>query len=176
MRLTLEHFLHPTAGLTGSCHIAEQDGIRFATPYPVTNDFGNYIKERISGFWYISGVRILTWPDGNQYHVAMLEYAERPFLSIYEHDGWHLPPGEVRGSNKVRTYVPALGEYIYADRKSPMIHLNDDANAPRGRIWIGSSKGRIYFAGLDDTTNLRIRKGKHEPDPAKRGGRYGRRQ
>lgn len=175
MLLTLDHFMHPSAGLAGSCHIAEHNGIRYATPYPIVNHAGNYTKERVQDHWYISGVRIMTWPDGNQYHVAVLEYANRPFLRIYEHEGWHLPEGEARGSDKVRTYVPALGEYITAGKKSPMIHLNDDRSAPSGRIWVGTRQGTYYFAGLDDATNLRVRKGKHEPDPAKRGGRYGRR-
>lgn len=172
MYLSLEYFQHP-GGNDRSYHIAEVDGIRYVTSTAILNRAGMYEKQRIGGLWYISGVRVVDWPDGNQYHAAVLEYAEnKSFLKHVSHQGWHLPDGEHAGSDKVQCYVPGLRLMIQAGRKSKMIHLPrgpSTANVGEEKsIWIGLKHGEYYFAGLNDATDLRIRKGRYEPDPTKR--------
>jgi hypothetical protein len=157
--------------MSGGRHIAESNaGIKFSTAGAMLDHNGRYHDQRVSSEWYISGVKIMDWPDGNKYHVAQLETVERkPFLYHYSHDGWHLPEGESITGGRVRCYVPRIGDYIYADRKSAMIHVpRDPKDVKPGSLWVGLKNNQYYFAGLDDATDLRIRKGRYQPDPSKR--------
>lgn len=160
MQLTLEYLAHRTGNMDQAVHATEVDGIKFATPSAMLDHNGLYTKERIGGLFYVSGVRPLTWHDGKQYVVATVEWAERHHISLYDHDGWQLCPGSTE--NK-RCYVPSLGMWLEADRKSRFIKSQIGVTRP-GSIWVGNNKRRgYYFAGLNSASELRIRTGELQP-------------
>lgn len=163
MRLSMDHMPHPSGNLQYGVHVCEVAGVKFATSVAQTRNSVNSVHpvfhtDRIASEFYVSGVRPLDWHDGKTYIVATVELAERRHLNLYDHDGWELPNDRSDPDKDKRCWVPSLGGYLQAEKKSRFINMVRGVKKP-GTIWVGrNASGTLYFAGLHNIEDLRIRK------------------
>ncbi len=132
-------------------HAIEKDGVKFITGGASLHDNGTFIRGPISGNFRITGIRPGPWHDGKMYYMAIVESAEASNLSLVEHTGW-----TATQFNTKRCFVPSLNGWINAQYKSRIIKQRLE-DTPNGRIWVGSKRGELYFAGLESLDELSIR-------------------
>lgn len=154
MHHTLEYFQSPL-GFAQSYHYAVINGFRCQSGFQQFTRDNRYQTERVSADWYIGGIATKTWlGESDAVHVALLNPLDRNIHGVYEHDGWVLN----KETNRVETYVPQLGVTICAEGgKRFMIRLSTASRKSNAKIVIGNKRGKgWYFAGLYDTTDLRM--------------------